>query len=238
LPDSCGSIDIDVPHDRAGTFEPHIVKKCQRRLTDVDEEILSLYTHGLTTGEISAHFADIYGAEVSKHTISRITDRVVEEMTAWHTRPLEATSLSGLRVTQRRDHRWPVPAGTPRRGRPRRPRWCRSAGSVPSSGAEPKRTHDSRSTLRNTDGAPTCSRKDGSGRSTSRSVINSRLSDGSPARNCMSALAHGDGRCQLAGQSPPGMVAVFNRIADAESDVGGDAEVIGRIPLHSRLTER
>ena len=89
LTDACGQIEIDVPRDRAGSFEPEIVKKRQRRLTDVDEVVLSLYARGLTTGEISAHFADIYGAAVSKDTISRITDRVVEEMTAWHTRPLE-----------------------------------------------------------------------------------------------------------------------------------------------------
>lgn len=89
LTDACGQIEIDVPRDRAGTFEPQIVAKRQRRLTDVDEVLLSLYARGLTTGEISAHFADIYGASVSKDTISRITDRVVEEMTAWHTRPLE-----------------------------------------------------------------------------------------------------------------------------------------------------
>lgn len=89
LTDACGAVDIDVPRDRGGTFEPQIVKKRQRRLTDVDEVVLSLYARGLTTGDISAHFAHIYGAEVSKDTISRITDRVVEEMTAWHTRPLE-----------------------------------------------------------------------------------------------------------------------------------------------------
>ena len=58
-------------------------------MTDVDEVVLSLYARGLTTGEISAHFAHIYGAQVSKDTISRITDKVLEEMTAWHTRPLE-----------------------------------------------------------------------------------------------------------------------------------------------------
>ncbi|MEK1186915.1 transposase, partial [Mycobacterium ulcerans] len=75
--------------DRAGTFEPKIVEKRQRRLTDVDEVVLSLYARGLTTGEISAHFAHIYDAAVSKNTVSRITDRVLEEMTAWHTRPLE-----------------------------------------------------------------------------------------------------------------------------------------------------
>jgi transposase-like protein len=78
LTDSCGSVEIDVPRDRAGTFEPHTVKKHQRRLTDVDEVILSLYARGLTTGEISGHFAHIYGAEVSKDTVSRITDRVIE----------------------------------------------------------------------------------------------------------------------------------------------------------------
>jgi transposase-like protein len=62
--------------------KPTHVKKRQRRMTDVDEVVLSLYARGLTTGEISAHFADIYGAQVSKDTVSRITDRVVEEMTA------------------------------------------------------------------------------------------------------------------------------------------------------------
>ena len=80
---------IDVPRDRAGTFEPQIVKKRQRRLGEVDEIVLSLYAKGLTTGEISAHFAEIYGASVSKETVSRITDRVIEEMQAWATRPLD-----------------------------------------------------------------------------------------------------------------------------------------------------
>jgi transposase-like protein len=89
LTDACGEVDIDVPRDRDGTFEPVIVKKRQRRLTDVDEVVLSLYAKGLTTGEISAHFADVYGASVSKDTVSRITDRVIEEMQAWSTRPLE-----------------------------------------------------------------------------------------------------------------------------------------------------
>ena len=78
LTDACGAIEIEVPRDRAGTFEPQIVKKRQRRLTDVDEVVLSLYARGLTTGEISAHFADIYGAAVSKDTIIRITDKVVQ----------------------------------------------------------------------------------------------------------------------------------------------------------------
>jgi putative transposase len=89
LTEATGHVEIDVPRDRAGTFEPRIVKKRQRRLNGVDEVVLSLYAKGLTTGEISAHFAEIYGASVSKETISRITDKVIEEMTDWSHRPLD-----------------------------------------------------------------------------------------------------------------------------------------------------
>jgi transposase-like protein len=90
LTGTVGQVDLEVPRDRGGTFEPVIVKKRQRRISDVDEIVLSLYAKGLTTGEISAHFAQIYGASVSKDTVSRITDRVIEEMQAWSSRPLEA----------------------------------------------------------------------------------------------------------------------------------------------------
>ena len=83
LTEATGQVRIDVPRDRDGSFEPQIVKKRQRRLTGVDEIVLSLYAKGLTTGEISAHFAEIYGAAVTKETISRITDKVIEEMQAW-----------------------------------------------------------------------------------------------------------------------------------------------------------
>jgi putative transposase len=89
LTEGTGQVGIEVPRDRAGTFEPQIVKKRQRRLAGVDEMVLSLYAKGLTTGEISAHFAEIYGASVSKETISRITDKVIEEMQAWQGRPLD-----------------------------------------------------------------------------------------------------------------------------------------------------
>src|SRR4051794_30086214 len=89
LTEASGPVDIEVPRDRGGTFEPQIVKKRQRRLEGVDQVVLSLYAKGLTTGEISAHFAEIYGASVSKETISRITDRVLEEMQDWSTRPLD-----------------------------------------------------------------------------------------------------------------------------------------------------
>jgi putative transposase len=91
LTEASGHVEIEVPRDRAGTFEPQIVKKRQRRLNGVDEVVLSLYAKGLTTGEISAHFAEIYGASVSKETISRITDKVIEEMNDWVARPLDST---------------------------------------------------------------------------------------------------------------------------------------------------
>lgn len=89
ITEGSGPVAIDVPRDRAGSFEPKIVRKRQRRLGGVDEMVLSLYAKGLTTGEISAHFVEIYGAEVSKETVSRITDRVIEEMAAWQARPLD-----------------------------------------------------------------------------------------------------------------------------------------------------
>lgn len=91
LTDTTGAVELDVPRDRASTFEPQIVKKRQRRLSGVDEIVLSLYAKGLTTGEISAHFAEIYGASVSKETISPITDKVIEEMNDWSVRPLDET---------------------------------------------------------------------------------------------------------------------------------------------------
>lgn len=89
ITDAVGPVQVAVPRDRDGTFEPVIVAKRQRRLGQVDEIILSLTARGLTTGEISAHFAEIYGASVSKDTISRITDKVAEQMQTWLTRPLD-----------------------------------------------------------------------------------------------------------------------------------------------------
>src|SRR5947209_4342645 len=89
ISDAAGEVDINVPRDRESTFEPQIVKKRQRRLTEVDEIVLSLYAKGMTTGDISAHFAEIYGSSVSKETISRITDKVVAEMNDWANRPLD-----------------------------------------------------------------------------------------------------------------------------------------------------
>lgn len=85
-----GPVDLAVPRDRDGTFEPQIVKKRQRRLSGVEDMVISLSAKGLTTGEISAHLAEVYGAEVSRQTISTITDKVIEGMTEWQNRPLDA----------------------------------------------------------------------------------------------------------------------------------------------------
>ncbi len=84
-----GPVTLDVPRDREGTFSPMVVPKHQRRLTGFDEAVVSLYAKGLTTGEIQAHLEEIYGAEVSKDTISRITDAVNAEATEWQQRPLD-----------------------------------------------------------------------------------------------------------------------------------------------------
>lgn len=84
-----GQVEIEVPRDTDASFDPQIVKKRQRRLSGIDEIVLSLSAKGLTTGEIAAHFQDVYGATVSKDTISRITDKVLEEMAEWCHRPLE-----------------------------------------------------------------------------------------------------------------------------------------------------
>lgn len=87
--DSVGPVGIEVPRDRDGSFEPVVVRKRQRRLPGVGEVVLSLYARGLTTGEISAHFQEIYGADVSRETVSRITERVVAEKDEWCSRPLD-----------------------------------------------------------------------------------------------------------------------------------------------------
>jgi putative transposase len=84
-----GKVEIAVPRDRDGTFEPQIVAKRQRRLSGVEDMVISLSAKGLTTGEISAHLAEVYGADVSRQTISTITDKVVEGMVEWQNRPLD-----------------------------------------------------------------------------------------------------------------------------------------------------
>ncbi len=84
-----GEIDLAVPRDRAGTFEPVTVPKHRRRLDGLSGNVISLYAKGLTTGEIQAHLADIYDTSVSRETISEITDEIVADMAVWQNRPLE-----------------------------------------------------------------------------------------------------------------------------------------------------
>jgi putative transposase len=85
-----GPVEIAVPRDRDGSFEPRLVAKHQRRLSGVEDLVISLSAKGLTTGEICAHLAEVYGAQVSRQTISTITDRVLEGMAEWQSRPLDA----------------------------------------------------------------------------------------------------------------------------------------------------
>src|SRR6202453_3932492 len=84
-----GPVEICVPRDRYASFEPRIVAKRQRRLTGVDDMVISLSAKGLTHGEIAAHLAEVYGAEVPEQTITTITDRVMEGMAEWQGRPLD-----------------------------------------------------------------------------------------------------------------------------------------------------
>nr|WP_231897058.1 IS256 family transposase [[Mycobacterium] stephanolepidis] len=85
-----GPVQIEVPRDTDARFDPKIVRKRQRRLTGIDQIILSLTAKGLTTGEVAAYFGEVYGADVSKDTISKITDKVVGEMAEWAGRPLDS----------------------------------------------------------------------------------------------------------------------------------------------------
>ena len=84
-----GQVGIDAPRDRDGSFEPRIVKKRQRRFEGFDEKILALYSRGLSTRDIEAHIAEIYGVHVGRDLISRVTDAVMDDARAWQQRPLD-----------------------------------------------------------------------------------------------------------------------------------------------------
>jgi putative transposase len=84
-----GAVQIDAPRDRNGSFEPQIIRKRQRRFEGFDEKILALYSRGLSTRDIEAHLAEIYGVKVGRDLISRVTDAVMDDARAWQTRPLE-----------------------------------------------------------------------------------------------------------------------------------------------------
>jgi putative transposase len=84
-----GGIDLAVPRDRGGSFEPQIVRKGQTRLDGFDERIIALYARGMTTRDIRAHLREMYQVEVSPDLISRVTDAVVDELQEWQSRPLD-----------------------------------------------------------------------------------------------------------------------------------------------------
>jgi len=84
-----GPVEIQVPRDREGTFEPKLIKKHQRRLEGFDEKVIALYARGMTTRDIQQHLQELYGTDVSPELISRATDGVMDEFRAWQTRPLE-----------------------------------------------------------------------------------------------------------------------------------------------------
>jgi putative transposase len=84
-----GPLALDVPRDRAGTFEPRLIGKHERRFTGFDDKVIALYARGLTVREIQAFLGEMYGVEVSPDLISTVTDAVVAEVTAWQARPLE-----------------------------------------------------------------------------------------------------------------------------------------------------
>ena len=90
LKTSFGDVEIQVPRDRKGEFEPELIKKQQTTLTgDIEEKILSMYAKGMTTGDIEGHIKEIYGLDVSDSAISRITDKILPVVKEWQARPLQ-----------------------------------------------------------------------------------------------------------------------------------------------------
>lgn len=86
---SYGSMDIDVPQDRKSTFEPQVVKKRQKDISDIDQKIISMYAKGMTTRQISETIEDIYGFEISEGFISDVTDKILPQIEDWQNRPLD-----------------------------------------------------------------------------------------------------------------------------------------------------
>jgi putative transposase len=84
-----GPVQVKTPRDRDGSFEPRLVGKRQTRLAGLDEKVIALYAGGMTVRDISAHLSELYGTEIGRDSISRITDAVLEDVAAWRTRPLD-----------------------------------------------------------------------------------------------------------------------------------------------------
>src|SRR6266496_728257 len=88
-----GPVEVELPRDREGSFEPQLVAKHQRRFAGFDDKIVSMYARGMSTREISKHLEEIYGVEVGRHTISRVTDAVLDDVKERQARPLEKLYL-------------------------------------------------------------------------------------------------------------------------------------------------
>jgi putative transposase len=105
--DSGGEIELSVPRDRKGDFDPQLVKKRQRRLPGFDDKVIALYARGMTTREIQGYLHELYGVEVSPSLISNVTDAVLEDVKTWQGRPLDAVYpivyLDAIHLKLRRD---------------------------------------------------------------------------------------------------------------------------------------
>src|ERR671917_1330391 len=102
-----GKIDLEIPRDRLATFDPQLIAKYQRRFPGFDEKIISMYARGMSVREIQSHLRDLYGIEVSPDLVSVVTDAVLEEITEWQNRPLEAlyalVFLDAIRIKVREE---------------------------------------------------------------------------------------------------------------------------------------
>ena len=119
-----GTVDVDAPRDRNGSFEPRIVPKGTSRLEGFDDKIIALYAKGMTVRDVAAHLREIYGVEVSHDLISRVTDGVLDELEAWRSRPLDAV-YPIIFIDALRPWNWPGPRASCGRGSLSRCTWSR-----------------------------------------------------------------------------------------------------------------